>query len=102
MNENEAILEWVDEVGGGSVWEPEIFAVTLIDVPLTDDDVLKLCGLSGVTQIAINSEGLSYITIKALASIPGLRSLVLNRPSVSESEVVDLRKVGPEIEVISE
>ncbi len=81
MAGNQAILDWVDSIGGGSVWEPEVFAVTLFDVDVDDEQALRLCGLTGVEQIAINAEGLSPVTLQALARIDGLKSLVLNKPS---------------------
>ena len=54
MDNNDAILDWVEKVGGGYVWEAEIFAINLLDVALTDKEARNLCKLSGIQQIALN------------------------------------------------
>ena len=102
MPDNQAILDWIDSIGGGSVWEPEVFAVTLIDVDVEDEQALQLCGLSGVEQIAINAEGLSSATLQALARIEGLKSLVLKNPSITDPDLMALNASGSRIEIVSD
>jgi len=96
---NEAILARVEELGGGYVWEPECFAVTLLDVPINDVEAEKLGALTGVGQIAINAAALRFSTLRLLVAIPGLRSLVIAAPAVTPAELASLREVGPEIVV---
>ncbi len=98
---NEVILTRVEEIGGGFVWESEIFAVSLMDVAVSHAEASKLCGLSGVQQIALNASLLSLPALRALASITGLESLVLTSPSVATSELAALESIGPRIEVVS-
>jgi len=99
---NEAILDRVDALGGGSVWEPEIFAVTLYDVPISDADIAPLTGLRGVQQIALNAKNLSFSAVEAVACIPDLESLVLLQPSFSREQLSALRAIGPDIEVVTD
>jgi hypothetical protein len=102
MTDNQAILDWIDSIGGGSVWEPEVFAVTLIDVDVDDEQALQLCGLSGVEQIAINAKGLSAATLQALARIDGLKSLVLKNPSITDANLIAPNAIGLRTEIVSD
>ena len=99
---NQSILDGVDAVGGGYVWDAEVFAVTLMDVPLADDKVIPLCGLRGVQQIALDASQLSIVTIAALAGITGLQSLVLARRTLTEGQRNELGRLGPEIVEVDE
>ncbi len=99
---NEAILVKVENLGGGYVWEPEIFAITLMDVALTDEQACVLTGLSGVEQIAINASRLTLPALQAIAGIPGLKSLVLSRSLLSAEQRQLLEKIGPEIQVVND
>lgn len=101
MKENEKILEHVEAIGGSYVWDAEIFAVTLLDVPAKDGDLTPLSHLRGVQQIALNASNLSFGAIESIARIPGLESLVLCQHNLSSEELVALRLAGPEIEVVS-
>lgn len=102
MNDNEAILAHVEALGGGYVWEPEIFCVTLIDVPALDRDVAALSKLRGVQQIALNASNLSFQTIESIARIPDLESLVLCQQNLSDEQVHALRLLGPDIELVTD
>ena len=97
---NEKILAEVERFGGGSVWEPEMFVVTLMDVAVSDQQALVLLGLSGVEQIAINVASVSAATLNSIAQISGLKSLVVCGRSVEPAELRTLRSLGPEIEVV--
>ena len=99
---NEEILAHVESVGGGYVWEPEFFAVTLFDVPVTDSEISSLSELRGVQQIALNASNLSFPAIESIAHIPALESLVLCQHTLSAEQVETLRRVGPEIELVSD
>ncbi|WP_428380966.1 hypothetical protein [Nevskia ramosa] len=99
---NEAILSRVEEIGGGSVWDAEVFAVSLMEVAVGEDEALKLCGLTGVQQIVLNSSLLSFSTLKVISSIPGLRSLVLVSPAVSAPELAALGANGLKVEVVGQ
>jgi hypothetical protein len=98
-NDNDAILDELEALGGGYVWEPEIFAVTLVDVDVTDTVVKLVSRLVGVEQVVVNAAGLSPATLKAVASIPGLHSLLLTNCSLSPAELDALRALGPEVEL---
>lgn len=98
MNDNEAILAHVESLGGGYVWEPEIFTVVLLDVAVGDIDIVPLSGLRGVRQIALNASRLSFAAIETLARIPGLESLALSRHRLGDQQIEALRRIGPEIE----
>lgn len=100
MDQNQAILDWVERLGGGYVWEPGLFAVTMLDVALDDETAAKLCRLSGVRQIVINADGLSFDTLRSLAGIPGLRSLVLAGFGFSDAHCQELSAMGPDVELI--
>ena len=99
---NEAILDHVEAIGGGCVWESEIFAVTLMDVPATDSEVAVLAGLRGVQQIALNASKLSFPIIEAIARIPGLESLVLSEASLSAQQLQVLQVIGLEIVLVTD
>ena len=101
MSSNEEILEKVEEYGGGYVWEPEIFAVMLMETPISDNQAVCLANLIGVHQIAINCKNLSFTTLLNLASIPGLNSLVISESNLNQEQLRNLQAVGPEIEVES-
>lgn len=94
---NQSILDGVEAAGGGYVWDAEVFSVTLMGVPLEDDDVILLCGLRGIQQIALDSSRVSIATLAALAGIPGLQSLVLARGDLTEGQRNELGRFGPEI-----
>jgi hypothetical protein len=99
---NERILAQVEDYGGGYVWESEIFAVTLIDVALQDDEAASLCGLTGVEQIALNASRLAFATIQSIASIPGLQSLVLSGVTLTVEQQALLESLGPKVKVVSD
>jgi|GEM_PF-1903924 len=102
VNDNEAILCGVESLGGGYVWEAEVFAVTLLGVPVNDDGALSLCNLVGVQQIAVEPSALPFSTLQRLALIPGLESLVLNHALLTPQQEEALRSIGPEIELVTE
>ena len=97
---NEAILAEVEQFGGGFVWESEIFAITLMDVSVSDQQALVLLGLSGVQQIAINVAQVSALVLNSIAQIPGLKSLVITGRSIESSELSALQSLGPKIELV--
>ncbi len=97
MNDNESILAHVESLGGGYVWEPEVFSVVLL-VAVEDSDIVPLSALRGVRQIALNASRLSFAAIESVARIPGLESLVLGRHRIGDDQIEALRRIGPEIE----
>lgn len=99
---NETILAHIEAIGGGYVWESEVFAVSLIDTPATDSELESLAGLRGVKQIALDASRLSFPAIEAIARIPGLESLVLSAASLSNQQLQALRVIGPEIVLVVE
>jgi hypothetical protein len=99
---NELLLARVEDLGGGYCWDAEIFAVTLMDVAVADPEAAMLCGLVGVQQIALNASLLSFPIVERVAHIPGLKSLVLNTPSISEVELDVLKRVVPKVLVVDE
>jgi hypothetical protein len=99
---NEGILARVEELGGGYVWDAEVFAVTLMDVAIPDVEARELVGLAGVSQIAMNASHVSTDTLAKIAAIPGLRSLVLCNPTGDPCQMESLRSIGPAVEVVSE
>ena len=99
---NEEILAEIEASGGGYVWEPEVFAVTLMDVTPEDTQVTRLCGLTGVKQIALNASRLSFDTLQRIARIPGLQSLVLSDIHLTADQQSTLEALGPEVEIVSD
>ena len=83
------------------MWEPEVFAVTLIDVPVTDEQAAILSALVGVQQIAVNASCLSSLALLRIARIRGLRSLVLSGVRITEAEIEHLKRIGPEIQLVA-
>lgn len=98
--ENEAILARVEALGGGYVWESEIFAISLMDSAISDSDSSALLGLRGVQQIALDASRLSIPALRAIAGIPGLESLVLGKASQAPEELLALGRFGPEIQLV--
>jgi hypothetical protein len=96
---NQAILDRVEALGGGYVWEPEVFAV-ILGKARTDEEVAVLQGLAGVQQIALNATSLSFPTLEAVARIPGLESLVLGGARLTDRQLAALQGIGPEIELV--
>jgi hypothetical protein len=84
MKNNESILAIVETLGGGYVWDSDVFAVTLYDVPVTDSEAAPLLGLQGVQQIALNAANLTFPIIESIAQISGLNSLVLCQDNLTE------------------
>lgn len=101
MQNNESILAKVETLGGAYVWDADIFAVTLFEVPVADSDAAPLSELQGVQQIALNASNLTFPTIESIARIPGLESLVLCQDNLTPEQVSALKLVGPEIELVS-
>jgi len=99
---NERILAQVEDYGGGYVWEPEVFAITLMAVALVDAEAAILDGLTGVRQIALNASRLSFPLVEKVASIPGLRSLVLSRITLTREQLLVLERCGPKVEVVAD
>lgn len=69
---NEDILDFVVKLGGGYIWETDIFAVNLLESPIRDEEALVLSQLTGVGQIALNAASLSEAALNDIAMIPGL------------------------------
>ena len=89
---NLRILDWVESIGGEYVWEAEVFAISLEEVEIGDDQARRLGELAGVQQIALRADRLSLGTLLALASIEGLRSLVLFGATLTEEERGELAR----------
>jgi hypothetical protein len=98
---NEGILARVEKLGGGYVWDAEVFAVTLMDVATPDAEARELAGLVGVSQIAMDASHISIDTLAKIAAIPGLQSLVLCNPGCDSWQLESLRSIGPDVEVLS-
>jgi hypothetical protein len=102
IEKNEAILARVEALGGGYVWDAELFSVMLMNSPLSDAEARILAGLVGVQHLALDGSRASVDTLRAIASIPGLQSLVLGSPLLSQAELQSLRTIGPAVEVVHE
>jgi hypothetical protein len=104
FEENERVLNEVQFAGGGYVWDSDagIFAVTLMDVVPNDELAKSLCALVGVQQIAINSCRLTFDTVRDLARIPNLDSLVLNHAVLTDDEAALLKSLVPELILVNE
>ena len=97
---NDTILAWVESVGGGYVWEPEIFAVSLLGTNLQGEGYYKLFGLKGVDQLAIEARTLQFYALERLSRIPGLKSLVINGSSLQQNDLKTLNANGVKTELI--
>jgi hypothetical protein len=73
-----------------------------MDVACDDSQVSRLCGLTGVEQIALNASRLSFDTLQRIAGIPELQSLVLSGVHLTVDQQSALEALGPEIEVVSD
>ena len=102
FEKHERILAKVEAAGGGYVWDAEVFAVTLMDVAPNDELAESLCALEGVQQIAINSSRLAFDTIKSLAQIPNLHSLVLNHAALTNDEIALIASLVSELILVNE
>lgn len=102
VQRNEAILAAVENAGGGYVWDAECFAVTLMDVSVSNELIQVLEGLVGVQQIAMDASTLELSAMLRIACIPGLRSLVLNHSCLNDEDAVRLALIGPEILYVQE
>lgn len=100
--QNERVLARVEALGGDYVWDAEVFAVTLMDVAVTDGDANSLCQLTGIQQIALDSSLIGITTLRKLASIPGLQSLVLCKHRLSSAEIGTLRACGPAVQTVAD
>lgn len=97
---NDPILDWVEELGGGYVWDAEVFAVNLLDVLLSDEDAERLSRLVGVQQIAVDSRRMSLGGLTTLARIPGISLLVIRAGSLTENHVDQLRASCENVQLI--
>lgn len=102
MNDNESTLAHIESLGGGYVWDADVFVVTLLDITVSVDAVDSLCKLQGMQQLALNVELLSFKEIVRMAKIPKLESLVLANHNLSLAQVEDLKSYGPNIELITQ
>lgn len=102
MKSNQEILDHVEALNGGYVWEREIFAVTLLDASINDGDAAVLQNLRGVQQIALDATHLSASALEGIARIPELESLVIFGSRLSDQQISALKRIGPEIELIDE
>ncbi len=84
------------------MWDAEVFAVTLMDVAVTDTDAMPLTGLVGVQQIALDCSRVSIGALQKIAEIPGLQSLVLCNPVFDAEGLKILQEIGPEVQVVEE
>jgi hypothetical protein len=71
-----------------------------MDVAIADTEAVILSGLTGVQQVVLNASRLSIPTLRKIASIPGLRSLVLSGIALTEEQQLLLERHGPRIEVV--
>ncbi len=97
---NDEILEHIDRLGGGSVWEDGINTVGLHDVAVSDEEARPLCQLVGVVQIALDVSRLSYATAMSIASIPRLKSFVMFKVVFSEAQIANIRSANPALDVL--
>jgi len=97
---NQAILRKIESVGGGYVWEPEIFAVTMLDIPIDECLAKLVCKLRGVRQIAINCRNISFSALLEISDIPGLQVLVVSELHIMEQEYGTLLASCPEVVVV--
>ena len=100
--ENERILAEVEAAGVGYVRDAEVFAVTLMDAVPNDELAESLCALVGVQQMEINSSRLVFNTVRSLAQIPHLRSLVLSHASLTNAETALIASLVPELVLVDE
>ena len=98
---NDPILDWIEERGGGYVWEPEVFAVNLLETSFDDDDAERLSRLIGVQQIAVDASKMSMAGLNILASIPGISSLVIRSDRESD-DFIDLLLYTPVVIISDE
>ena len=100
MIPDERILDWIEEIGGGYVWDTDVAAINLLEVDVSDDDATRLRELNGVQQLAINARSLSRAVIRSLAEISGLSSLVLSNAVLEPEFLLELEATGPQIELV--
>lgn len=89
-DEMNQILDWVDSVGGGSVWEDGINAVIISDRKISRSEMCRLMKLKGMKQLALIGERQDLDTLKLAACLNNLRSLVISRKFYSAIELNDL------------
>ncbi|WP_411881681.1 hypothetical protein [Polaromonas sp. YR568] len=94
---NQEILDQVEGLGGAYVWDAEIFTVAFMNGTIADDTALLLTQLTGVQQIALTPSGLTFPVLHAIASVPGLESLVLFNSALDENQLKCLRLVVSEV-----
>ncbi len=97
---NDPILDWVEQRGGGYVWEPEVFAVIVLEAAFDDEDAERLSRLVGVQQIAVDASRMSLEGLKKLATIPGISSLVIRTDNLTSGDVESLRATCPDVQII--
>lgn len=102
MKSNQEILDHVEALNGGYVWEREIFAISLLNASIRDADAAVLQDLRGVQQIALDATHLSASALEGIARIPDLESLVLFGSRLSDQQLSALERIGPEIVLIDE
>lgn len=96
MNEEmNRILDWVDSVGGGSVWEDGINAVIISDREISADEMRQLMRLEGMRQLALIGARHPTETLKQASGLGSLQSLVISRKFYSTEEIDDLAKSLP-------
>jgi hypothetical protein len=90
---NQVILEKIEALGGRYIWEDEIFAVTLLDVEATEDQILTLVELHGVKEIMVKASNLSFACLERIAGIDGLQNLVLSESCLTAVQRSCLREL---------
>lgn len=105
MNEatrNEEVLAWVETLGGDYVWEDDLFAITLLDVPIEPSQVDRLLAVEGLDQLTLDASRLRSTDLRRLAGMAGLGSLVVAGRALTANEVADLRDQGPEVDLVAD
>jgi hypothetical protein len=96
---NQQILDWIESLGGGYVWEEEIFSIILNGYALSAEEAQKLSELMSVKQIALLEAKTEVRCLCPLTNNKSLRSLVLSRSLYSQEEERQLRSFCSNIEL---
>jgi hypothetical protein len=98
-DKNQEILDWIESLGGGYVWEDEIFTIILEGCILTPDEARTIAGLAGVQQIAILGAKTEMSALLPIVRVESLQSLVLSKSLYSEEEIGNLKATRPDLEI---
>ena len=67
---------------------------------MTDAGVTALRGMTGISELDLTDAHITYAAVKDLATLSGLKKLVLQGSGITDAGIDELRQKLPECEIV--